>query len=256
MTNEMQFTSSMPSTPSMPQEQPKRRGRPPRDGVIFVKKDLLMANQNCRSKEEDVVSVSQLKKMTDIKKKPMSEAQQAHIKNLLEANAKRRTAKLELANMKIPTVVPEGYVPVVVKGKTRVTNGEVTKQQTAIMDMMKAMQDQIKSLAEQRKDARQASVASLPVYVAPKPVKEKKEKKPSKRRIPAYQSETSESEVEVNDTQSESESSDSDSEYLKKYQKKAVKRLEAVKEIENKLRIKQAVPIAPKGKYDHLGKLF
>jgi len=254
----MQFTSSMPSTPSMPQEQPKRRGRPPRDGVIFVKKDLLMANQNCRSKEEDVVSVSQLKKMTDIKKKPMSEAQQAHIKNLLEANAKRRTAKLELANMKIPTVVPEGYVPVVVKGKTRVTNGEVTKQQTAIMDMMKAMQDQIKSLAEQRKDARQASVASLPVYVAPKPVKEKKEKekKPSKRRIPAYQSETSESEVEVNDTQSESESSDSDSEYLKKYQKKAVKRLEAVKEIENKLRIKQAVPIAPKGKYDHLGKLF
>ena len=84
----MQF----PSTPSMPSaEQPKRRGRPPSDGVVFVKKDLLLANQNCRSKEEDVVSVSQLKKMRDIPKKPMSEAQKAHIKNLLEGNAKRHS---------------------------------------------------------------------------------------------------------------------------------------------------------------------
>jgi hypothetical protein len=252
MSNEMQFPSPSPSSPA------KRRGRPPRDGVVFVKKDLLMANQNCRSREEDVVSVSQLKKMTDITKKPMSEAQQAHIKNLLEGNAKRRTASKELANMKIPSVVPEGYVPVVVKGKTRVTNGEVTQKQSAIMDMMKAMQDQIKALAEQRKDAREASVAALPVYVAPKPVKPVKEKKPNKKRIPAYQSDTSDSESEVNDSESESDASDSDSEYLKKYQKKAVKRLEAVKEIENKLRTKQApAPVAkPKGKYDHLGKLF
>ena len=255
MSNEMQFPST-PSMPSMPSgEQPKRRGRPPSDGVVFVKKDLLLANQNCRSKEEDVVSVSQLKKMRDIPKKPMSEAQKAHIKNLLEGNAKRRSSNNELANMKIPTVVPEGYVPVVVKGKTRVTNGDVTKQQQAIMDMMKSMQDQIKSLAEQRKDAREASVASLPVQVAPKPMKPVKEKKPNKKRIPAYQSDTSDSEVD--DSASENDSSDSDSEYLKKYQKKAVKRLEAVKEIENKLRTKQAVPVAqPKGKYDHLGKLF
>jgi hypothetical protein len=262
MVDEQKDQLQFPSNPQ-DQEQPKRRGRPPRDGVIFVKKDLLLANQNCRSKEENVVSASQLKKMTDTNKKPLSEAQQAHIKKLLEANAQRRMAlknKDKVANMTVPKEAPEGYVPVVVKGKTRVTNGEVSKQQSAIMEMMKAMQDQIKSISEQRKEAREASIASLPVHVAPKPERKKREKKQEKPKREykkkKYQSETSETDQsETDQSESETESSDSDSEYLKKYEKKAVKRLQTVKEIETKLREAQK-PAPPKSKYEHLGRLF
>ena len=93
-----------------------------------------------------------------------------------------------------------------------------------------------------------------------KNVKEKKtkEKKEPKKRRPRYQSETSETDASETDA-SETESSDSDSAYLKKYEKKAVKRLQTVQEIENRLRLKEATKPAPvqptappKGKYDHL----
>jgi hypothetical protein len=135
--------------------------------------------------------------------------------------------------------------------------------QENIMKMMFAMQEQMKSLAEQRKEAKETAQASLPAPVIVqlhKNVKERKtkeKKEPKKReRRPRYQSETSDTDASETE-QSETESSDSDSEYLKKYEKKAVKRLQTVQEIEKRLKeATKPTPVQPtappKGKYDHL----
>jgi hypothetical protein len=152
-------------------------------------------------------------------------------------------------------------VPVVIKEKKRTCNRDVNAMQENIMKMMFAMQEQMKSLAEQRKEAKEIAQASLPAPVIVqlhKNVKEKKpkEKKEPKKRRPRYQSETSETDASETE-QSETESSDSDSEYLKKYEKKAVKRLQTVQEIEKRLKeATKPAPVQPtappKGKYDHL----
>lgn len=253
------------------QEQVRSRGRPRKEGIVFVKQEALPVMKH-KTQEDGVITERQLQLIKKAErerihgKKPLSEAQQAHLKNLYEMNLKRRQEKANqpIKPMEIPKEAPEGYVPVVVKEKKRTCNRDVNAMQENIMKMMFAMQEQMKSLAEQRKEAKETAQASLPAPVIVqlhKNVKERKpkeKKEPKKReRRPRYQSETSETESETE--QSETESSDSDSAYLKKYEKKAVKRLQTVQEIENRLRLKETTkptpvqPTAPpKGKYDHL----
>lgn len=244
------------------QEEVKPRGRPRKEGIVFVKQEAMPVMKH-KTQEDGVISERQLQLIKKAEKerihgkKPLSEAQQAHLKNLYEMNLKRRQEKANqpIKPIEIPKEAPEGYVPVVVKERKRTCNRDVNAMQENIMKMMFEMQKQMKSLSEQRKEAKETAQASLPAPVIVqlhKNVKEKKPKKEPKKRRPRYQSETSE-------TESETESSDSDSEYLKKYEKKAVKRLQTVQEIENRLRLKEATkptpvqPTAPpKGKYDHL----
>lgn len=252
------------------QEQVRSRGRPRKEGIVFVKQEALPVMKH-KTQEDGVITERQLQLIKKAEKerihgkKPLSEAQQAHLKNLYEMNLKRRQEKANqpIKPIEIPKEAPEGYVPVVIKEKKRTCNRDVNAMQENIMKMMFAMQEQMKSLAEQRKEAKETAQASLPAPVIVqlhKNVKEKKtkEKKEPKKRRPRYQSETSETDASETDA-SETESSDSDSAYLKKYEKKAVKRLQTVQEIENRLRLKEATKPAPvqptappKGKYDHL----
>lgn len=250
------------------QEQVRSRGRPRKEGIVFVKQEALPVMKH-KTQEDGVISERQLQLIKKAEKerihgkKPLSEAQQAHLKNLYEMNLKRRQEKANqpIKPIEIPKEAPEGYVPVVVKERKRTCNRDVNAMQENIMKMMFEMQKQIKSLAEQRKEAKETAIASLPAPVIVqlhKNVKEKKpkEKKEPKKRRPRYQSETSETDASETE-QSETETSDSDSEYLKKYEKKAVKRLQTVQEIEKRLKeaVKPAPPpviAPPKGKYDHL----
>ena len=252
------------------QEQVRSRGRPRKEGIVFVKQEALPVMKH-KTQEDGVITERQLQLIKKAEKerihgkKPLSEAQQAHLKNLYEMNLKRRQEKANqpIKPIEIPKEAPEGYVPVVIKEKKRTCNRDVNAMQENIMKMMFAMQEQMKSLAEQRKEAKETAQAYLPAPVIVqlhKNVKEKKtkEKKEPKKRRPRYQSETSETDASETDA-SETESSDSDSAYLKKYEKKAVKRLQTVQEIENRLRLKEATKPAPvqptappKGKYDHL----
>jgi hypothetical protein len=253
------------------QEQPRGRGRPRKEGIVFVKQEALPVMKH-KTQEDGMITERQLQLIKKAEKerihgkKPLSEAQQAHLKNLYEMNLKRRQEKANqpIKPIEIPKEAPEGYVPVVIKEKKRTCNRDVNAMQENIMKMMFAMQEQMKSLAEQRKEAKETAQASLPAPVIVqlhKNVKEKKQKEkkePKKReRRPRYQSETSETDASETE-QSETETSDSDSEYLKKYEKKAVKRLQTVQEIEKRLKeatkptppVQQTAP--PKGKYDHL----
>lgn len=253
------------------QEQVKPRGRPRKEGIVFVKQEALPVMKH-KTQEDGVISERQLQLIKKAEKerihgkKPLSEAQQAHLKNLYEMNLKRRQEKANqpIKPIEIPKEAPEGYVPVVIKERKRTCNRDVNAMQENIMKMMFEMQKQMKSLAEQRKEAKETAIASLPPSVAPvivqlhKNVKEKKpkEKKEPKKRRPRYQSETSETDASETE-QSETETSDSDSEYLKKYEKKAVKRLQTVQEIEKRLKeATKPAPVQPtappKGKYDHL----
>lgn len=250
------------------QEQVRSRGRPRKEGIVFVKQEALPVMKH-KTQEDGVISERQLQLIKKAEKerihgkKPLSEAQQAHLKNLYEMNLKRRQEKANqpIKPIEIPKEAPEGYVPVVVKERKRTCNRDVNAMQENIMKMMFEMQKQMKSLAEQRKEAKETAIASLPAPVIVqlhKNVKEKKpkEKKEPKKRRPRYQSETSETDASETE-QSETETSDSDSEYLKKYEKKAVKRLQTVQEIEKRLKeaVKPAPPpviAPPKGKYDHL----
>lgn len=250
------------------QEQPRGRGRPRKEGIVFVKQEALPVMKH-KTQEDGMITERQLQLIKKAEKerihgkKPLSEAQQAHLKNLYEMNLKRRQEKANqpIKPIEIPKEAPEGYVPVVVKERKRTCNRDVNAMQENIMKMMFEMQKQMKSLAEQRKEAKETAIASLPAPVIVqlhKNVKEKKpkEKKEPKKRRPRYQSETSETDASETE-QSETETSDSDSEYLKKYEKKAVKRLQTVQEIEKRLKeaVKPAPPpviAPPKGKYDHL----
>lgn len=249
------------------QEEVRGRGRPRKEGIVFVKQDALpvMKHKTC---EDGMITQNQLKLIKKAEKerihgkKPLSEAQQAHLKNLYEMNLKRRQEKANqpIKPIEIPKEAPEGYVPVVVKEKKRTCNRDVNAMQENIMKMMFAMQEQMKALAEQRKEAKETAQASLPAPVIVqlhKNVKEKKpkEKKEPKKRRPRYQSETSE--TDASETEQSETETDSDSEYLKKYEKKAVKRLQTVQEIEKRLKeATKPVPVQPvaqpKGKYDHL----
>lgn len=254
------------------QEQVRGRGRPRREGIVFVKQEAMPVMKH-KTQEDGVITEHQLSVIKKAErervhgKKPLSEAQQAHLKHLYEINLKRRQEKATqpIKPIEIPKEAPEGYVPVVIKEKKRTCNRDVNAMQENIMKMMFAMQEQMKSLSSQRKEAKETAQASFPTPVImqlQKNVKERKpkeKKEPTKReRRPRYQSETSETDASETDA-SETESSDSDSAYLKKYEKKAVKRLQTVQEIENRLRLKEATkpmsvqPTAPpKGKYDHL----
>jgi len=166
-------------------------------------------------------------------KRPMSEAQKANIQRLIEANKARREAK-NLPQPTIPEEIPEGYKAVYIQQPKEAKPKKVTIQPqpppqpqypSELMEMMKRFNERLDQLSTREKP--------------------QKERKPPARK--KFTAETSESEP-----QEESSGYDtSDTEYIDKYKKKAEKRIEAVKQIETKL--KQAIqPVKPKGRYDNM----
>jgi hypothetical protein len=177
-------------------------------------------------------------------KKPLSEAQKANLKRMLEMNKARREASKKV---EVPEEVPEGYDAVYVQPRNSKFIGSQAKaaeQKPAPtssippewMDMMRQMNDRMNQLTAQ--------------YTKPKE-KDRKPPKPKKKTRGEYRRDET-SETQDTDTEASTGYDTSDTEYVKKYEKKAARRMEAVKEIEEKLQKKIVPPTQPKprGKYD------
>lgn len=234
----------------------KPKGRPQRKETAIAKLRREI-NEDVKEKvvlvqEEKVpppvMTLSQYKQLQEKKpeilppKRPMSEAQKANIQRLIEANKARREAK-NLSQPTIPEEIPEGYKAVYIQQSKEAKPKRVTIQpqpqpqpqpqvqpqphyQNELMEMMKRFNERLDQLSTKEKQVKERKA----------PVKKKK-----------FTQETSESELETE----ESGYDTSDTEYINKYEKKAQKRIEAVKQIETKL--KQAVqPVRPKGRYDNM----
>lgn len=222
----------------------KPKGRPQKKETAL---DRIKKEYKEKSKEEvvllkeenlpPVMTIAQVKQLApSVPKRPMSEAQKANLQRLIEANKARREAK-NLPQPTIPEEIPEGYKAVYVQ-QPNPKPKKVTIQPQAqpqaqpqypneLMEMMKRFNERLDQLSTKEKAV--------------------KERKPPASRKKKFTQETSESEVETE----ESGYDTSDTEYINKYEKKAQKRIEAVKQIETKL--KQAVqPVRPKGRYDNM----
>jgi hypothetical protein len=184
-------------------------------------------------------------------KKPLSEAQKANLQKLLAANQARRDHN-KAQQLAIPEDVPEGYEAVYVKPSKAVYSKDQLKQRAEDaarppppppewMELMRQMNDRMSAFTQYQQNQVQAKPKEKP----------RPPKKPSKGEY-KKRNETSDSEAP---TDSESGFDTSDTEYVKKYEKKAAKRMEAVKAIEEKLQKKPVPPPAPakpKNKYDSL----
>lgn len=222
-------------------QESKPKGRPQKKETAL---DKIRKEYNEKTKEEvvllkeenlpPVMTIAQVKQLApSVPKRPMSEAQKANIQRLIEANKARREAK-NLPQPTIPEEIPEGYKAVYIQQPKEAKPKKVTIQPppqpqypSELMEMMKRFNERLDQLSTREK-----------------PQKERKPPAPARKKFTA---ETSESEP-----QDESSGYDtSDTEYIDKYKKKAEKRIEAVKQIETKL--KQAIqPVKPKGRYDNM----
>jgi len=223
-------------------QESKPKGRPQKKETAL---DKIRKEYNEKTKEEvvllkeenlpPVMTIAQVKQLApSVPKRPMSEAQKANIQRLIEANKARREAR-NLPQPTIPEEIPEGYKAVYIQQPKEAKPKKVTIQPqpqpqqpqypSELMEMMKRFNERLDQLSTREKP--------------------QKERKPPARK--KFTAETSESEP-----QDESSGYDtSDTEYIDKYKKKAEKRIEAVKQIETKL--KQAIqPVKPKGRYDNM----
>lgn len=236
------------------QEPVKRaRGRPPtkkpfihdsaRDTVQIVKSEYVKKDDNGIPKK--IMTVAESKALTG-EKKPLSEAQKANLQRMLEVNKARREASKKV---EIPEEVPEGYDAVYIPPRnskfiaSQVKEAQRPPQPTSSippewMDMMRQMNDRMNQLTTQ--------------YTKPKE-KDRKPPKPKKKTRGEYRRDDT-SDTQQTDTEESTGYDTSDTEYVKKYEKKAARRIEAVKQIEEKLQKKVAPPPPPKpkGKYDGL----
>jgi len=235
--------------PQQNQDPVKRpRGRPPvkaqflpdsaRDSVQIVKSEYVKKDDNGIPKK--IMTVAESKMLQGVEKKPLSEAQKANLNRMLELNKARREASKKV---EVPDEVPEGYEAVYVPPKRNNALSTQAResqkpQQSSIppewLEMMRQMNDRMNTLTTQ--------------YAKPK--KESKPR-PKKKKAEFRRDDTSDTQTET-ETETETGYDTSDTEYVKKYEKKAARRMEAVKEIEAKL--KKPVPPAPapkpKSKYD------
>ena len=236
------------------QEPVKRaRGRPPtkkpfihdsaRDTVQIVKSEYVKKDDNGIPKK--IMTVAESKALTG-EKKPLSEAQKANLQRMLEANKARREASKKV---EIPEEVPEGYDAVYIPPRnSKFIASQVKEAQrpppqptSSIppewLDMMRQMNDRMNQLTQQYK---------------PKE-KDRKPPKPKKKTRGEYRRDET-SDTQQTDTEESTGYDTSDTEYVKKYEKKAARRIEAVKQIEEKLQKKVAPPPPqkPRGKYDGL----
>ena len=244
--------------PQQNQEKPepvkRPRGRPPvkaqflpdsaRDSVQIVKSEYIKKDDNGIPKK--IMTVAESKALQG-DKKPLSEAQKANLKRMLELNKARRDAT---KTQEIPEEVPEGYDAIYVPPKKNTALSSQARElmqpkpqppqpQSSIppewLEMMRQMNDRMNMLTTQYSKTKESKAKLRPP------------KKPSRRREDTSDTQDTETETETGyDT--------SDTEYVKKYEKKAARRMEAVKEIEAKLqkKVNPPPPPKPRTKYDGL----
>jgi hypothetical protein len=249
--------------PQQNQEKPepakRPRGRPPvkaqflpdsaRDSVQIVKSEYIKKDDNGIPKK--IMTVAESKALQG-EKKPLSEAQKANLKRMLELNKARRDASKKV---EIPEEVPEGYDAIYVPPKKNTALSSQARElmqpkpqppqpqppqpQSSIppewLEMMRQMNDRMNMLTTQYSKTKESKAKPRPP------------KKPSRRRDDTSDTQDTETETETGyDT--------SDTEYVKKYEKKAARRMEAVKEIEAKLqkKVNPPPPPKPRTKYDGL----
>jgi len=215
-----------------PKADQKKKGRPQSKKSVlsnsfqFVKEDIPIEPP---PPPPPVISANKLNSLT-LPKKPLSEAQKANFQKMLDANKKRREEK-GLSTPTIPEEVPEGYKAVYVapKGEKRNRVEKPKPPPQDLYEMMRQMNERMNSF-------------TMPQPI-PQPIVEKVKEKPKPPKATRKKRETT-----TEEENSESENYDtSDTEYITKYQKKAQKRMEAIQQIESRLK-----PAPPRNKYDHL----
>lgn len=193
--------------------------------VVLVDKELV-PDVTGNHVELPVDQVTELKRQKE--KKPMSEAKQAHVNNLIAMNKAKKEARLKLKEGIIPDVIPEGKVAVTVKRQYK-----KDVERSDIANRLANLETHISSIVS-KKDletlfANYRKETEIGVKEPRKP-SENPRPKPvmKKKKMPV---ETSCDETEREDT----EVDDTDDEYTKKYIKKAAKRLDVVRKIETQL---------------------
>jgi hypothetical protein len=167
------------------------------------------------------------KELKQIKpKREMSEVQQAHIKNLIEFNKQRKLEKDKLKAGIIPDDVPENEIPVIIK--KRAYKKDVERREIA------SRLEKLEQLL--------SSKMHIEKPVVEKPVKRAVEKPP---KVPVKNSSTrrplkEKKQVVYSDTDTDTDTTGIDTDYdsddnQRKTIRKAVKRIETVRKIEQEL---------------------
>lgn len=200
------------------------RGRPPRSKNVLNKLDSIPQESEDKLQElqDELEEVKQEPTQIEVKeKKPRTEKQQMAMQKMVEANKAKRQIKI------VETEVPDEVKPVKIE----------TKPNEEYATMFKQLNDRL-SQYEQKKEpvktVKTVKTVKDKKVVKENPVKEVKQKPVVRKRI-------------QKDESSESDEEESDDEYVERYKKKAEKRFEAVRQIEERLQ-----QVRPKGKYDHI----
>ena len=203
--------------------------------IQIVKSEFVKKTPTNKSR---IMTEAELAK-TLLPKKPISEAQREHIAKMIAGNKAMRESKKAI---NIPTEIPEGYEAVFIPPSSSIyskpAKAPVAHHNQILYDMMHKMNEQMNSL--------NSRFADKPQPRPPKPTKKSRREK----------EETSQTETET-DTETETGYDTSDTEYVKKYTKKAEKRIKAVENIEaklnkNKVQPTPPPPMKPKSKYDSM----
>lgn len=197
------------------------RGRPPRSKNVLNKLDSIPQESEDKLQElqDELEEVKQEPTQIEVKeKKPRTEKQQMAMQKMVEANKAKRQIKI------VETEVPDEVKPVKIE----------TKPNEEYATMFKQLNDRLSQYEQKKEPVKTVKTVKDKKVVKENPVKEVKQKPVVRKRI-------------QKDESSESDEEESDDEYVERYKKKAEKRFEAVRQIEERLQ-----QVRPKGKYDHI----
>lgn len=163
------------------------------------------------------------KELKQIKpKREMSEVQQAHIKNLIEFNKQRKLEKDKLKAGVIPDNIPENEIPVIIK--KRAYKKDVERREIA--SRLEKLEQLLSSKAQEKPVER----------VIEKPVKRAVEKSAKPPKVPVKKEKKKVVYSDTDDTDDTGIDTEYDSdEDQRKTIRKAVKRIETVRKIEQEL---------------------
>ena len=166
------------------------------------------------------------KELKQIKpKREMSEVQQAHIKNLIEFNKQRKLEKDKLKAGIIPDDVPENEIPVIIK--KRAYKKDVERREIA--SRLEKLEQLLSSKIPIEKPVVEKPVKRA-VEKPPKvPVKNSSTRRPLKEKKQVVYSDTDDTDTTGIDTDYDSDDNQ------RKTIRKAVKRIETVRKIEQEL---------------------
>lgn len=179
-------------------------------------------------------------------KKPLSEKQKANLAKLIERTKQRALERRQVVSANMPESIPEDKIAVVVKPKRKYVRKAPHFNANPAPEAPPAppVQPQPSPASPPPLPPRKKAVKKKPEtpveteteteseYERPPPPRRHKERKPAKKEKPKKRYETDTSET----TDWSDDESSSDDERVEKYVRKAQKRMQAVQEIENRLK--------------------